>query len=276
GPCTSLLVEACLLNTQIAASLSGKTDSALQPALQALLEGKPQSLWTIVAGQAPSPVEVNWWGPGNPRLPRVLQWTVTFAPLPPTQTDAAPVGYTQEFFTANFTVDPQTGSFVSYTPDGGNGSISVDPAKIAFPQAQAWTGQSILSGTAVANLARSITNYIAKEPDSTLRTILGQLNATPTLVQPLSGFTASLLVQLQIAVPQGPPFQPTYLTKETRSVVGPFYHVSPKFGWYYNPIRAGWFTVSLQAVDVFGQKRPIALDSIAQAESVTAYSQKQP
>jgi hypothetical protein len=67
--------------------------------------------------------------------------------------------------------------------------------------------------------------------------------------------------------------------------VGAFYDIGPYFNWYYNPIRGGWFRITpqhpapgeylLYAVDVFGQKRGIALSSIAEAESVTAYNSQQ-
>ncbi len=277
--CTNLLIEACLMNTQIAASLSGQTDAALQTALQALLASQPQTLWTIVTGLAPSPVELAWWGPQNPWMPLFLQWTVNFAPLQPTQTGATLNDYTTEFFTANFTVDTETGSFVSYTPSTGQGGITVDPGSIPFPQS--WTGQSILSTTSAANLASAITSALAKQPDPTLQTILDELNATPTLVQAMSGFTSGLtmqqdILQLQIAVPASAAFPAQTITTETQGVVGQYYHVGPQFGWSYNPIRAGWFTITIQAVDVFGQKRDVTLSSIAEAESMTAYSQQKP
>ncbi|MBV8488308.1 MAG: hypothetical protein JO161_08515, partial [Planctomycetaceae bacterium] len=281
--CTNLLIEACLFNTQIAASLSGQTDDQLKSDLKGLLANQNQTRWTIGAGMAPSAVEVTWWGPQNAWMPLFLQWSVNFAPLQSTENGNALAYYKPEFFSSNFTVDRTTGSFVSYTPHG-DGSIPVDPASLAFPQT--WAGQSVLSATAASNLRDAIEGYHPAKPVPTLEKILAQLKDTPTLVQPMSGFTAALLmqqqtVQLQIAVPDDSPFMPTQLTTETQSVVGPTYHVGPHFEGHYNPIRGGWFKISLQAVDVFGQKRDITLgdktlSSVAQSESTTAYTQGRP
>ena len=264
--CAALLMEACLLNTRIAAHRSGQNEAVLTADLQALLDGRQQASWTIAAGQAPSPVELTWWGPQNPWLPLFLSWSVDFEPLQPTENTDGLTPYPAELITAHYQVDPATGSFVRYTPG------VIDPGALSFNQS--WAGYSILSPTTADNLAAAIADYVQGTPDPTLQQILGQLNQTLPLVQPLSGFTSGLLMQqqipqLQIAVPSDADFSSTTLTGYAQEVVGPSYHVGPQFNWPYNPLRAGWLKLSLEAVDTFGQRRRLDL-STTMAESMTA------
>lgn len=268
--CTNLLIEACLLNTGIAASRSGKTEKRLETDLQALLAGKQQSSWSIGAGTAPSPVELEWWGGQNPWLPLFLQWTVQFAPLQATEkttgNGSVLTPYPVDYFTANYTVDATTGSFVACAP-----GVTV-PDRTAFTQS--WSGYSVLSPTTADNLASAIKNDPQDGPK--LEPILDSLNRLTPLVQPMAGFTAGLLMQqqipqLRIAIPvDNADYSSQAITSETTDVIGPTYHVGPQFNWPYNPIRAGWMTFSLQAVDVFGQKRSLNLTPVTMAGSMAA------
>ncbi|KUZ80128.1 hypothetical protein [Burkholderia ubonensis] len=268
--CANLLAEACLLNTHIAASRSGKAEATLAADLQALLAGQQQANWTIGAGQAPSPVELAWWGGQNPWLPLFLQWTVQFAPLQATETTTgngpALTPYPVDYFAANYRVDTTTGSFVSCAP-----GVTVPDAS-AFTQS--WSGYSVLSPTTADNLATAIKDDPHDGP--VLQPILDSLNRLTPLVQPLSGFTAGLLMQqqipqLQIVIPEDNSDlgSPT-ITANTTNVTGQIYHIGPQFFWPYNPVRAGWMKFSLQAVDVFGQKRNLDLGPITMAESMDA------
>ncbi|CAE6848255.1 hypothetical protein R69746_07231 [Paraburkholderia aspalathi] len=266
--CTNLLIEACLLNTKIAASRSGTAETTLVADLQALLAGKPHPSWTIGAGQAPSPVGLEWWGEQNPWLPLFLQWTVQFAPLQATEktTGNGPVltPYPVEYFTANYRVDAATGSFVRCAP----GVTVPDPS--AFTQS--WSGYSVLSPTTADNLATAIKDDPHDGP--ALQPILDSLNRLTPLVQPMAGFTAGLLMQqqipqLQIAIPVGnSDLGSSTITSNTKDVIGQTYHIGPQFFWPYNPVRAGWMKFSLQAVDVFGQKRSLNLNPITMAGSM--------
>jgi len=269
--CTNLLIEACLLNTKIAASRSGKAETTLIADLQALLSGKQQSSWTIGAGQqSPSPVELEWWGGQNPWLPLFLQWTVQFAPLQATEKTTgngpALTPYPADYFTANYTVDATTGSFVRCAPG------VVVPDSSAFTQT--WTGYSVLSPTTADNLATAIKTDLQDGP--VLQPILDSLNQLTPLVQPMAGFTSGLLMQqqipqLQIAIPlnNSDLGSPT-ITSQTTTVVGPTYHIGPQFNWPYNPVRAGWLKFSLQAIDAFGQRRSLDLNPITMAGSMAA------
>lgn len=271
---SALLVEACLLNTSLGAALTGSAESVLIDALQDLLAGEDQSVWAITAGAAPSPVAPSWWGPdGNPWLPVFLQWTVSYVPLQPTQT-AGPVlqNYDPAFFTANYSVDCETSCFVAYTPGTEPGAIVLDPSEATWRPT--YSGSTLLLGSSAAALAANLDAYLVDNPSATLQSIRDDLIATPTMVQAMAAFNDCLLmrqptVQLNIAVPPNSSYQARSLTRYTTDVVGSGMPLGPDFGNDYNPIRAGYFQVSAEIVDAFGQKRPVEFASLALSESVT-------
>jgi len=282
--CSALLAEACLLDPDLAAAWSNVDAGTLGTALEALLTGSAQSQWTIAAGTAPSPVEVNFWGAENPWLPIFLTWTAAWTPLP--GTGAEP--YDPNYFTANFAIDPTTGSFVSYT--GANGAIGAQASAGAQVAPPPYAGSSVLSRKAAQNFYGQIETYLQSHQDTTLQAIAAALQPgddprTPFMVQPLSGFTEAMLnrqLQMQFAMtlPQGvKSLEAIRLTKAASAIVGAgnadpsapvTYHVGPDFGLPFNPIRAGAFTITLAAVDAYGQKRTIDVNSLATAESMTA------
>lgn len=271
----ALLFEACLLNTALAAALTNTTDAALKDALQSLLAGGSPAAYEVAAGQPPSPVAVNWWD-GNPWLPVFLYWTASVLPLQPTDQSTKLLDYSAQFFTANYEVDPDSGGFITYAPDGGPGSIPIDPATAAYTQL--YEGQSLLSPVPAERFERQLSDYLQDNTDATLRTILDQLQQSNVLVQALSGFNDQLLMReqsLQLTVSAD---DPNYaeLTQAVAPVIGDQNSVGPLFNSYFNPIRAGYMKLSMQAVDSFGQKRQINVARpLVCASSLTAYDQKQ-
>ncbi|MDF2627836.1 MAG: hypothetical protein K0R39_1667 [Symbiobacteriaceae bacterium] len=277
GDASALLAEACLLNTSLTAALTGVSAATLEAALTSLLEGQSQSTYTVTGGTAPSPVGVAWWGSANPWLPIFVEWTVDYLPLQSTVQNGQLAEYTPEFFTANYQVDPDAGGFVSYTPGSGTGAIVVDPATATFTQR--YQGGAILSPSAAQGFADQLTTYLETNSDSTLQTILDQLQASSMQLHPLSGLNSSLIMrqqtlQLNVAVPNGSQY--AELTEAIAPVVGDKNEVGPQFNGYFNPIRAGYLKLSLQAIDVFGQKRDVQFSQLITAESLTTYIDEKP
>ena len=270
--CEALLAEALLLDTQIASGWSNVGEPALRSALQTLLTGGQQTEWTITAGAAPSPVEVSWWEGANPWIPMFLQWTIDFVPLQPTIVNQTQLeNYNPAFFTANYTINPDTGSFISYTPSGPNG-IDIDPATQTY--SATYAGSTLLSDQAATNLENGIKQYPKKNSDPTLQAILNALQSTEIVVQPLSGFGAALLdrvLQAQFSLVAPPNAGPAAqaITSQTADIVGNSYSVGPMFDDAYNPIRAGYFKVSGFVVDAYGQQRQLQIDNFYTADSMT-------
>lgn len=261
---SALIAEACLLNCDSAAAWSGASVATLVTALDALLSGAPgeNNPWQITTGTPPSPVEVARWD-GNPWLPIFLTWDAGFAPIVNTGGGLQP--YTSDFFTANFSVDPSTGSFISYTAKTG-----IDPSNADY--SAHYTGFTFLSRRAADNFAKQIAALPAKDQDPTLDAILKDLQQGGFLVQTLAGFDAALLNQtmpVQIAVVAPPHASPIVqmMTGFTQGVLDNgqqpvTWDVTPEFNSAFNSIRAGFLNVAapvfnLVAVDAFGQRRPI-------------------
>lgn len=270
--CEALLAEACLLNTQIASVWPGISQPTLTSALQALVSGQAQSSWTIAAGTAPSPVALNWWAAANPWLPLFLQWSADFVALQPTVEGAALTNYDPAFFTANYRIDVDTGSFIAYTPSGPN-SINIDPDKQNYTQT--YQGNTMLSDSTATNLEKLIANYLATGKDPTLQNIQALLQKNVFTVQPLSGFTQALLnhatqqAQVALVAPDGASPSAQAITQAVASMVGSSYPVGPSFVTDYNPMRAGYLKFSAIAVDAFGQQRTVQIGSLYTAESMT-------
>ncbi len=270
--CEALLGEALLLDTAIASTWSGVTPATLTTDLQALLTGQAQNSWTINAGAAPSPVEVNWWAGANPWIPLFIAWTGDFVPLQPTIVNQVTLeDYDPAFFTANYTIDPTTGSFLSYTPTGQHG-IVIDPAKQSYTPT--YQGSAILSDKTVENLESQIETYLQTHSDATLQTILSDLQAGQFVVQALAGFTEAMIdrvlqAQMALVVPPGADARSQQLTQAVAAILGNIYNVGPSFNTPYNPIRAGYFKISAIAVDAYGQQRTVNVNNLYVAESMT-------
>jgi len=265
---SALLAEACLLNTRVASAITGATAAELQTALEKLLRGESQSSYQATGG-VPSPVGTTWWN-DNPWLPLFLRWEVEYLPLQPTATADRLLNYADQFFIGNFDIDQDTGGSISYAPNGPYG-IKVDPATAGFDQT--YTGAALLQASAARNFAAQLTEYLKTHTDATLQTILGQLQSSNILVQPLSGFDDALTMrkqslQLTVAVPTGSEYD--QFTGAVASVVQGENMVGPQFNGYFNPIRAGYMKLSLQAVDAFGQKRDVDFTELICAQSMIA------
>lgn len=280
--CSALLAEALLLDADVAQNWSGQDWTTLESALVQLLAGQDGSPWTIVQGTAPSPVAVNIWT-ANPWLPIFLTWDVGFAPLQPTLSGSTLTDYDPHFFTANFTVDPTAGSFLSYTPSGPYG-ISVDPKQADYSQGYV-QGWAVLSAKPADNFHKQIDEYLKTQHDPTLEQIRAALDSSSFLVQPIAGLTDRMLnrdalMQVSVVVTPNMDTNGQLITNATIEVLstgeGPVtYHVTPTFGDPFNPIRAGWMSfaptnLGLIAVDAFGQRRPVTLGTTYSAASMAA------
>jgi hypothetical protein len=266
--CSALIAEACLLNTATAAIWSGVAQATLDTGLDDLLQGKAGTPWKINAGAAPSPVEIGLWSQ-NPWLPVFLTWEAGYAAVHPTLADQQ--NYPADFFTANYTISADEGSFIAYTPSGAG----IDPAGLDY--SNGYDGYTILSRKAAENFEALLEAFPSLDGDPLLKAILASLQDNVVMVQPLAGFTQALVnrhMLMQVAVVSPPaghgsdPIAPIF----TRSVTpilktddGPAtYHVTPEFNSPFNPIRAGYLSledIQLFAVDAFGQKRPVQLNA---------------
>lgn len=264
---SALIAEACLLNCDSAAAWSGVAVATLVAKLKALLDGNPgeNNPWQITSGKPPSPVEAVRWD-GNPWLPIFLMWDTGFAPMFPT--GGGTQSYSTDFFTTNFTVDPKTSSFVSYTAQGG-----IDPSKADY--SADYVGYTFLSDRAAQNLIKQIEKIPIKDRDKTLDSILAALKTGGFTVQPLTGFDAALLtsaslMQVAVVAPPKASVQVRTMTNQVRAILNRgqepvTWDVTPLFApSYYNPIRAGFLNLNvagsaftLYAVDAFGQRRQI-------------------
>lgn len=280
----ALVGEACVLNTALAASLAGGTDAALQSALAAALPAgaPPQgSPYQSVTGTLPSPVAVNWWGPGNPWLPLMMLWEADFAPLLPTASGGSTQPYPSTFFTDNFALDPDQVGILAYQPGVGAGSIDVDPKSLDYQpaagRAARYTGSAVLSPTSADNLEAFLTDYLQNHEDATLATILGQLRQTNILMQGLSGLDAALLtrrqsLQMHIGVGSGAPFSLRTVTNQVTSAIPDMTAIpplSPLFQGSFNPVRAGFAQLGLTVLDAFGEKRPVQIGNLYLASDLT-------
>lgn len=272
---SALLEEACLLNTQILSAISGLSDASLQTALQSLLDGQSQSALAITTGYAPSPLALNWWN-NNPWLPIYVYWTAEYLPLQPTMQGETANDYAAEFFTANYSINQDEGGSITYSPGSGEYSIKIDPSTAAFNQQ--YTGQSLLSPSAAEHFANQLSTYLENNTDATLQAILEQLQESNILVQSLSGFNNSLLMraqtlQLNVSVPANSEY--AELTGYVSPVVGDANQTGPQFNGYFNPIRAGYMKLQLQAVDAYGQKRVVQIPDVICTTSMISYDQHQ-
>ncbi|WP_141585207.1 hypothetical protein [Actinomadura sp. WMMA1423] len=266
---TALLREGCLLNTVLLAALTGRADADLRRALRAALEGTPQEACSF-AGTPPSPVGVAWQ-PADQWLPVYAHWEIGYLPLAPTERGGEPVDYDSRVVNANYRLDQDAGGTFDYAPDGGKGSITIDPARSGFPQS--YTGTGNLTPTPAATLARSLNGYLASHADRTLSDILAELTGgAGFVVAPLNGLSDALLqrfpgIQLGVRVPAGSEYEE--LTRAMAPIIGAAPQAGgPDFNAPFNPLRAGYLTLKLTLVDVFGQKRTVDCGDMACAESM--------
>lgn len=274
----ALLQESCLLNTELAASISKLTDSSLEQNLQMLLNGQTQSVYSSIVGEIPSCVMMTWWDKvnmQNPWLPLFMQWSVDILPVQPDATSSETI---QNFFNANYTINPTDNTYMNYTPNGKSGSVSVDPTNSNSFTSDYYSGSAVLSPVSSANLAKKLTAAMRLNEDSTFKTLLDKLQASPVMVQPLSGFNKALLMrkqllQLPVQVSGGPY---ATLTAQVKPLVGDMNQVGLDINGYFNPIRSSYLKLNLTVVDVFGQKRDLNFSSLNCSSSMTTTFQGKP
>ncbi|AUX37488.1 MULTISPECIES: hypothetical protein [Sorangium] len=273
----ALVLEAVLLNTRIAAAASGNADAALTTALDAALKGgAPSGAYQAFTGTLPSPVAVTWWEGENPWLPFQVLWTANYHPLSPTVTSSGALSpYAPAVVTGNFALDTDDPRFMAYAPNGP-GSIDVDPSKVSFDPTLpgsgtvAYTGAGVLSSKTAENLADQITKYLASHADPTLSAVLSELQATPIVMQAMTGLNSAFLMraqalQLDIGVSSAAPMPFQVATRQTTSIItqrDDIPPLSPLFNGAFSPLRAGFMKPSLTVLDAFGQKRPVEIQNV--------------
>jgi hypothetical protein len=289
--CGALIGEACLLNSHLVGAITGQDIAGLRAAIEALLAGN-QPAQLGVTGKPPSPVAVNEWDGANPWLPIFLSWNVAMAPLHETLQGTRFQDYPSDFFTANFTIDPDLPGLVAYSPS----DTALDPRTARYDNLS--SGWSILSPIPARHFGTQLRDFIRLHSDGTddrLRRLNDQLDASNILVQSLNGFTQTLIMRRQsLQLPVGAIsksgresaysqltrlLQPMIAGGRTSASLG-VNTVSPIVHGSHQPVRTGYLkcdpynpdkissTLYLEAVDVFGQKREIRFDTLTCAASL--------
>lgn len=257
-----LLIEGLLLDTTVLSSRTGKAISYAE--LIAAVSGDPSPL--ALTGTAPSQVALSGWA-GNPWVPMFAAWKVSFQPVFATcdSTQSKLLDYPADFFTSQFTIDPDLAS-IGYSP-------AQSPAGGDFWQV--YQGSSILSTSAINGFAQELTGAT----DPVMQKCLAAIEAVPMVMQSLSGLTNAFLMQdeslqLNIQVPESSEYY--YFTQAVAQTLGGYANIAPSFNGYYNPARAGFFKLELMLVDIFGQKLAVTPQTTNVAQSLTAKYQDQP
>jgi hypothetical protein len=261
----ALLEESCLLNTTIIASISGIAATTLEASLKTALDGGAQTVYTFT-GLLPAAKAVRWWN-SNPWNPIMVIWETDFAPLQLTRKGSTLQDYSDNFITNNYSINQTAGGFITYTG-------ASDPTQVMAHNVQTYRGSAILSGSAAVSFAKQLEIYLNDHTDATLQNILDDLGTGKYLSFAIGGFGNALMMknqdlQLNIKVPENNPYY--FLTEAVAEVVGKSYNVSPEPNGQYNPIRAGYMSVRLTAVDVYGQKREIRIGQKVQAASMVSW-----
>jgi len=275
----ALVQEAALLNAAIGAAASGVAEPDLAGDLAAWLEGGTARYYSHPAGTPPSPVAAARWPGANPWLSLALLWEAQFHPLLDTSGGTA-AGYPPGFFTENYRLEPGNPRLIGYVPAADG--IGIDPATIDFtPDDQSgtcrYTGWSVLSTTAADNLRTRLAQDPATVQDATLEALSGQLARTDIAMQGLAGFNDALLtrqpsIQLSIGVSSHATLQLRSATRQVASEITSLRQIpplAPQFGGHYNGVRAGYLKLSLRVMDPFGRKRPVCVDNLYLADSLT-------
>jgi hypothetical protein len=263
-----LVLESILLNTSVAASITGASAAVLETALLAAMQGKTQTVYTFT-GSAPSAVTVNWWTQ-NPWFPTFTEWTVQYYPLESTLVNGTLQDYTPNLFTSNFTIDQNAGGAVNYAG-------SLDPKTIDFTNnAQTYSGTAIISTSAATAFQNQLTDYLSTHTDPTLQSIVTQLQAGVFASQALNGFNSQFLQQqqsLQLNIAVTPQNQFYSITNSVAQVASGANTLSPLPNGFYNPVRAGFLQFSINSIDIYGQKRPLnIIQTICSEELTTVFN----
>ena len=281
----ALIEEAALLDTAIAAAVTGTAEATLDADLDAWLEGgEGPHLYDQPVGVPPSPVAVSAWLGENAWCSMIMLWEADFHPLLATANASGLVDTPADFFTANYSLDPDSPRAIAYQP--GPGGISINPNTIDFdpsdPESgtQRYEGAAVLTATSADNLRNQLAKYLAHTHDSTLQTIADRLAVTDVAMQSLSGFHDALLTQqqaLQLRIGVSPeaalPFR--LATQQLDSVVtspGEIAPLAPTTNGFYSALRAGYMKLSLQVMDPFGCKRPVHIQNLYIADSLATSS----
>ncbi|MDX2361884.1 MAG: hypothetical protein QNK23_13830 [Crocinitomicaceae bacterium] len=258
-----LLYESCFLNTSAISGITGVSAAELKKGLQLALNGEDQSVYTFT-GSLPFTWCVVWWE-SNPWEPMFMEWTVNFVPLFDTNPNHSLQDYPSNFFTSNYSVDPDTGGNITYVG-------SLDPSTIDFSNAQKYTGSRVISNSAAEGLKKQLSDYLDDKTDATLEQILDDLNSNIYLSQSLSGINDVLIMQdqtlqLNVAVGEDNPYGD--ITNALSGITGGKFAVAPNPNGFFNPIRAGFYQIEFTLLDKYGQKRTVELDKTICADSVT-------
>jgi hypothetical protein len=265
GPANELLLESFLLNTNLISETTGIAAADLEIALNAALQGIQQNTYTF-DGVLPSAIEIQWWH-SNPWFPIFLEWRASYQPLEATEANGELIDYTPSLFTNNYSIDQDRGGEVTYQG-------SLDPATIDFSTAQEYRSSAIISNSAAMTFLDQLEQYLGNYPNPTLRLIADQLKAGVFASAPFSGFNGLLAmrqqsIQLNINVtPQNPYYSITQLVAQ---VAGNANTVSPVPNGYFNPVRAGFLKFGLTLIDMYGQKREVAITKTITSQQLTSW-----
>lgn len=256
----ALLMEALLLNASLLSSMTGADIRYAD--VVAAVGGQAGAL--SVSGSGPSLIGMSNWD-GNPWTPAFAQWELRFQPVFST-TDASNTAlydYPDDFFTSQFTIEQNAGGAIGFA-----GAASLAGAGIT----QTYRGAAILSRSAVDGFARQLD----KSKDPLLQECLQAIRQDNAVMQSLSGLTSAFLMQepnleLNIAVPDGAEYW--QFTRAVAAAVGGFGSGTPNFNSFYNPLRAGYFTLGLTLIDLFGQQKTVKPLSFSVAPSLCANGQ---
>jgi hypothetical protein len=269
---TSLLREACVLDTALASARTAVAAAALDAALALALEGHAQSTLTL-AGTPPSPVAVSWFD-RDEWLPLLLGWSASWLPFHDTGAGAYPAST----ITGGFVLDPNGGG--TLTPIAGG----PDPAQPIFPQQEGLTGVGHLTPRSAEMFAAQLKEYLAGHPDTAetaLKAILDELERSEVVTASLAGLTQLMVMrrhglQLPVRVPDGPPQAIQQLTQLVAATVGDANSIGPALRMAFNPLRAGYLRVSLKLVDAYGRKRDVKAPQLVCSQPLTAVGKDGP
>jgi hypothetical protein len=281
----ALIEESALLDTAVAAAVTGVAEATLAADLLMWLGGNGQpAYYQKPVGLPPSLIGVNSWSGANPWYSMMMAWQANFHPLLATSDAGSLVDYPSSFFTSNYRLDPNQPRSITYSPS--NGGIFVDPATLSFdptdPQSgtQAYTGISILSTTAADNLLERLVDDPDAGSDPTLKQITTLLENTDIAMQGLTGFNDELLSQersLQLAIACADDVEPAflkYLTSQTQDLIPSLNLIpslAPQLLGEYNGVRAGYLELKLTVIDPFGRTRPVQVQNLYIADTLATY-----
>lgn len=239
-----LLVESCLLDSNF---LKNLLNLSIDPEdLEKFLAEGVTSIVTDHVGSVPAFKATQFWDK-NPWLPLFLEWRVDFHP---TESVEGEVDYSADVIAQNF--DRELHDFIPHeVPE------SPDEAPDTY------VGHSILTPLATQSLENALENIPSGslgDLEDDLQGLLEELQKTPMVFQALSGLNQAMKMReraLQLPIRFSPSGEEKSLDESVHGAVQGFNTFAPRPNSSFNPLRAGFMRLTLNVVDLFGQKREI-------------------